>query len=124
VIQWYTEVLKKYAVFTGRARRAEYWSFWLVNFVIIVVLSVVGGFLGRAVGSFLVGIYSLAVLVPHLAVAVRRLHDTGKSGWWVLILLVPFVGWIALLILLVLEGQPGDNEYGPNPKSAAVLQTA
>jgi uncharacterized membrane protein YhaH (DUF805 family) len=124
-MEWYTEVLKKYAVFSGRARRKEYWVFTLVSMVISVVLGIIDkslGFGDEKGGMGLLGaIYSLAVLVPGLAVTVRRLHDTGRSGWWILISLVPCVGFIILLVFLIQDGHPGPNEYGPNPKEATDL---
>ena len=113
-MNWYVEVLKKYAVFGGRARRMEYWMFFLFNFIIAIVLSV-GGRITH-IGPWLNLVYSLAVLIPGIAVSVRRLHDTNRSGWWLLIALVPFVGVIILLVFMFLDSQPGDNQYGPNPK--------
>jgi uncharacterized membrane protein YhaH (DUF805 family) len=114
-VYWYLEVLKKYAVFSGRARRKEYWMFVLFNVIVSIVLFAIG----RAIGAeFLQGLYSLAVLLPGLGVAVRRLHDTDRSGWWLLIALVPLVGAIVLLVFTVSDSQPGDNQYGPNPKAA------
>ena len=120
-MNWYLEVLKKYAVFGGRARRKEYWIFALISVVISILLGFADGLLGfgKDGGAGPLGaIYSLAVLVPSLAVAVRRLHDTGRSGWWVLIGLVPCVGFIVLIVFLAQDSQPGANEYGPNPKAA------
>lgn len=114
-MNWYLDVLKKYTVFTGRARRKEYWMFALINFVIAVIIMVVEGMLGSP--GIISMIYSLAILLPALAVTVRRLHDTGRSGWWLLIALVPFVGGIILLVFMVLDGTPGDNAYGPSPKA-------
>lgn len=114
-MEWYIGVLKKYAVFQGRARRQEFWMFTLINFIISLILSSIDYMLGTGV---LGGIYALAVLIPTIAVTVRRLHDTGRSGWWILIFLVPVVGFIILLVFMVLDSQPGDNEYGPNPKGA------
>jgi len=118
-VNWYLAVLKNYAGFSGRARRTEYWMFFLINFIIVVVLDVIG--LALKLGTYLGIIYSLAVLLPALAVAVRRLHDTGRSGWWVLISFVPLVGTIILIVFLATEGQPGDNQYGPNPKQAPAI---
>lgn len=112
---WYLEVLKKYAVFTGRARRREYWMFFLVNFIVGLVLAVIGRVLDLEILQYL---YSLAVLLPGLGVSVRRLHDTGRSGWWLLISLVPLIGAIVLLVFLVSDSQPDTNQYGPNPKTA------
>jgi uncharacterized membrane protein YhaH (DUF805 family) len=116
-MNWYIEVLKKYAVFDGRARRTEFWMFTLISTIIIVVLQVLM-FKVSALAALL-GIYSLAVLVPSIAVGVRRLHDTDRSGWWILIGLVPFVGGIILIVLMCLEGTPGDNKFGSNPKALA-----
>jgi uncharacterized membrane protein YhaH (DUF805 family) len=121
-MNWYIEVLKKYAVFNGRARRKEYWFFVLFNILISIVLSVVDGISGNfsmeAGIGLLSGIYALAVFLPSLAVTVRRLHDSGRTGWWILIAFVPLVGLIVLLILMVLDSNPGPNQYGENPKEA------
>ncbi len=114
-MNWYLEVLKKYAVFEGRARRTEYWAFFLVNLLIFFLLSAVGGLLGIPV--VLARLYSLAVFVPGLAVSVRRLHDTGRSGWYLLIGLIPVIGSLIVLVLMLLDSQPGANAYGPNPKT-------
>jgi len=111
-MDWYLDVLKKYAVFEGRARRKEYWMFFLFNIIIAVVLGIIDGILGIGVLS---AIYMLAVLVPGIAVTVRRLHDTGRSGWWILIGLVPIVG-LVLLVFMFLDGTPGPNKYGPSPQ--------
>ena len=117
-MNWYLEVLKKYAVFNGRARRKEYWYFVLFNFIINIVLS---GIDSMTTGmGLLPGIYTLAVLIPSIAVLVRRLHDTDRSGWWVLIGLIPIIGWIVLLIFVVQDGKPGKNQYGLNLKSETV----
>lgn len=107
--RWYPEVLKKYAVFGGRAHRREYWFFTLINLLIYIALVLVED------QRVLATIYSLAVLIPSIAVAVRRLHDTGRSGWWVLLGLVPILN-IVLIVFLALDGQRGPNEYGPDPK--------
>lgn len=107
-------VFSQYATFSGRARRSEYWFFVLFNYVISAAL----GFLGRYMFLFsiLSGLYSLAVLIPSLAVTWRRLHDIGKGGGWYFMVLVPLVGWILLIIWLCRDSQPGENAYGPNPK--------
>jgi uncharacterized membrane protein YhaH (DUF805 family) len=118
-MNWYVEVLKKYAVFEGRARRSEYWFFFLFNFLISLGISIVVGVLSSAAGvdlSFLSFVYALAVLIPSIAVAVRRLHDTDRSGWWILISLIPCVGTIILLVFLVQDSTPGPNRFGANPK--------
>ena len=120
-MDYYLEVLKKYTVFSGRARRAEYWMFVLINFIVSAVLFAVDSALGintdGGVGV-LGGIYSLAVLLPSLAVTCRRLHDTGRSGWWMLIAVIPIVGAVILIVFLVQDSDLGENEYGPNPKPA------
>ena len=120
-MNWYLEVLKKYADFDGRARRTEYWMFALFNFLIGIVLSVVDSVSGLKhmagdVVSPLNTFYSLAVLLPSLAVGVRRLHDTGRSGWLILVALIPCAGAIILLVWFVSEGEAGSNQYGPDPK--------
>lgn len=115
-MNWYIEVLKKYAVFSGRARRMEYWMFVLFNFIIAVVLGIVEGILGSP--AILSTIYTLAVLIPSIAVSMRRLHDIGRTGWWLLIAFVPLIGAVVLIVFMVLDSQPGSNAYGPNPKGA------
>ena len=119
-MNWYLGVLKKYAVFGGRARRKEYWYFFLFSTLISIVLSIIDS----ATGAFdvetglglLSGIYALAVLIPTIAVGVRRLHDTNRSGWWLLIGLIPIIGAIVLFVFLVFDSTPEENQYGPNPK--------
>lgn len=122
-MNWYLHVLKNYAVFSGRARRAEYWWFFLFNLLASIVLSIIDNVTGliSAGGFGILGtIYALAVLIPGLAVLVRRLHDTNRSGWWVLIAFVPLIGAIVLLVFAVLDSQPETNQYGPNPKNEVV----
>jgi uncharacterized membrane protein YhaH (DUF805 family) len=121
-MNWYFEVLKKYAVFGGRARRKEYWFFVLFNIIACIILALID----RVTGTFspevgmglLGGIYTLAVLIPGIAVSVRRLHDTDRSAWWLLIVLIPIIGAIVLLIFMVQDSKPGENRFGPNPKGA------
>jgi uncharacterized membrane protein YhaH (DUF805 family) len=119
-MNWYITVLKRYGVFVGRARRAEFWWFFLINLLITAALAFVDQLTGTLSpeGGYglLSGLYSLAVLLPTLAVAVRRLHDIGRSGWWLLIGLIPVIGTIILLALFILDGMPGDNRFGPSPK--------
>jgi uncharacterized membrane protein YhaH (DUF805 family) len=110
-MNWYIGVLKKYAVFKGRARRKEYWMFILVSFIISVALVIVQQVLLGRNDGMLYNIYQLAVLVPSIAVGVRRMHDTNHSGWW---LLLPIVN----LIFAIQDGQPGENRFGPDPKAA------
>lgn len=114
-MNWYIEALKKYTVFIGRARRKEYWMFFLINVIISIVLSIIEAFIG--ISGVLSGLYSLAVLVPVIAVSVRRLHDTNRNGWWLFIALVPIVGAIVILVFAVQDSQPGENQYGSNPKA-------
>lgn len=125
-MNWYLHVLRNFAVFSGRARRKEYWMFVLFNLIFAFAMMVLDNVLGFAVAGLgyglLYGLYTLFVLLPSLAVLVRRLHDTGKSGWMALIIFIPLIGAIWLLVLLVTEGKAGDNQYGPDPK--AVVQEA
>lgn len=108
---WKLVVLERYAKFEGRAGRAEYWWFFLANLIIGVVLQLLGN--ASSVFSILYLVYILALLCPHLAVGVRRLHDTGRSGWYLLLALIPCVGTIILIVMLATEGTPEQNKYGP-----------
>ena len=105
--------LERYADFNGRSGRAEYWWFFLFNFVIAVVLNVLGAVAG--IFAILAGLVSLALLIPSIAVAIRRMHDIGKSGWWVLIGLVPIIGFLVLIYFFVQEGEAKTNDWGPEP---------
>ena len=122
---WYLQALKKYAVFSGRARRAEYWQFTVVYYIIAVVLSLplilVAGEGVQKVLSPLAFVYNLAMILPSLAVTVRRLHDTNHSGWWMLISLVPIIGGIIFLVWMVTDSDPYENQYGRNPKAEWLL---
>jgi len=119
-MNWYLKVLKNYAVFSGRARRKEYWMFTLFSIIFYIVAIILDNVLGTAIEDLRYGLfyilYALAVLIPTLAVTVRRLHDVGKKGWMILISLIPLIGSIWLLVLLVTDSNPGENQYGPNPK--------
>ena len=129
MIEWYKKVVfENYVNFQGRARRAEYWNFTLCNFLITLVLYIpiflsIGTNPTEAPGAMfwifygLLMIYSLAVLLPSLGVAVRRLHDVGKSGWFLLLGLIPIVGGIILLVFMVTDSQPHENQWGKNPKN-------
>ena len=123
-MNWYLEVLKKYAVFSGRARRKEYWYFFLFNIIISIAFVIIDGMIGRVSTEtgmgMLSGIYTLAVLIPGIAVSVRRLHDTDRSGWWLLLSLIPFIGAIVLLVFMVQDSKQGANQYGANPKEATL----
>ncbi|MFF5297537.1 DUF805 domain-containing protein [Paractinoplanes globisporus] len=112
---------RKYADFHGRARRSEYWFFVLFSAIVSIVggiLDAIFGFRGWAYGSTgpIQSLLQLALLLPTLAVGARRLHDTGRSGWWLLIGLVPIVGWIILLVFFLQDSQAA-NQHGPNPKA-------
>lgn len=124
-MNWYIEVLKKYAVFEGRASRKEYWYVSLINSLISLVLFIIDALtisLNLNIGiGFLGTVYSLAVFIPALAVTVRRLHDIDHSGWWMLMIMIPFVGVIILLLNLAQESQPGDNKYGNDPFGRPVV---
>ena len=109
-MEWYLGPLKKYAQFSGRASRKEYWLFRLWNLPIMVVLGLIN--------PALLGLYYLGILLPLLAVGARRLHDTNRSGWWLLLSLVPFAG-IAVIVFFCLEGTDGDNDYGPSPLASS-----
>ena len=113
-MSWYLNVLKNYVNFNGRARRKEYWMFVLFNAIISIVLSIIDRLLGTDPIIHLV--YGLAVLIPGIAVGIRRLHDIGKSGWWVFINFIPLIGAICFLILTCKDSEPTENAYGVNPK--------
>lgn len=116
---WYMSVLKQYANFSGRARRKEYWMFSLFSWIAAVVVAVVGlAAMQSALSTLLVLVYFVATVVPTIAVAVRRMHDTGRSGFWLFFSFVPVVGGITVLVFTVLAGQPGANRFGPDPKAA------
>ena len=123
-MHWYIEVLKKYTVFSGRARRKEFWMFFLFSAIISVFLAVIDEFMGWKFEmdgenlGFLGTLYYIAVIIPFLAVIIRRLHDTDRSGWWFLIAFIPIVGVIILLVFLILDGTKGENRFGPDPKTA------
>jgi len=112
-MNWYITVMKKYAVFSGRARRKEYWMFLLFNS--LIAFGLFAGFVGALAHinlSFLSVIYTLVIIIPSISVGVRRMHDTNRSGWW---LIVPIVG----LVFLFFNGNPNENDFGPDPKAAA-----
>jgi uncharacterized membrane protein YhaH (DUF805 family) len=121
-MEWYIGVLKKYVEFSGRARRKEFWMFALISVAISIVLNIIDRILGLTYssgsGGVLQSIYGLAVLLPSIAVGIRRLHDTGRTGWWILIGLVPCIGWIVLIVFYAQEGNAASNAYGPDPKAA------
>jgi uncharacterized membrane protein YhaH (DUF805 family) len=111
-------VLARYAVFGGRSRRSEYW-FWTLAAVVVGVVIEVLLFISRPLGLTLELVFVLATFIPGLAVAVRRLHDTDRSGWWMFIALIPIIGTIVLIVFVATDGTPGPNKYGPSPKGVA-----
>ena len=123
-MDYYLAVLKKYAVFDGRARGKEFWFFALISFIASCCLEIIGTLIsGSEYSSFtgaLTGLYSLAVLLPSVGVTIRRLHDTNKSGWLILLCLVPVAGAVIVLILCAMPGTVGDNQYGPDPTAGGI----
>ncbi|MCO5118136.1 MAG: DUF805 domain-containing protein [Burkholderiaceae bacterium] len=122
-MEWFMKALRQYAVFTGRARRKEYWFFVLFYILIAIGLGFIDSMLGLGSEEYglLSGLFGLAMLLPALGVAVRRMHDTGRSGWWVLVSLIPFIGWLIFIWFATRDGEPGPNAYGPDPKTEAAL---
>lgn len=123
-MKWYLKVLQNYASFNGRARRSEYWYFVLFNLLFTIFAMILDRLLGLTFTSqtgmpFVFGyiylLYNLIVFIPSVAVAVRRLHDIGKSGWRFFIVLIPLIGGLVLLADFIKDSQPGENKYGPNP---------
>ncbi|MDO4332572.1 MAG: DUF805 domain-containing protein [Eubacteriales bacterium] len=112
-MQYYISAFQNYVNFQGRARRKEYWMFVLFNVIVSFVVAIIANLIHVPALSSL---YSLVVLCPSLALAVRRLHDIGKKWTWILIGLIPLIGTVWLLVLLCMDSQLGDNEFGPNPK--------
>jgi uncharacterized membrane protein YhaH (DUF805 family) len=113
-MNYFLNALQRYADFTGRARRKEYWMFVLFYIIFYVGAAIVD----LVLGTYLITLFfSLGLLIPSIAIAARRLHDTGRSGWWQLIVLIPLIGAIVLLVFLVLDSS-AENKYGPNPKHA------
>ena len=130
-MKWFLKCLKQYADFSGRARRREYWFFQLFNLIFFIVIILSLGLIANALGAndsitpefglntiigLLIIFYVLALTIPSIAVTIRRLHDTGNSGWMLFISLIPLIGPIWLFILYVKNSQPGENKWGPNPK--------
>lgn len=118
-MNYFIDAYKNYAIFSGRVNRAQYWYFVLFYIVISIILALVDLFLGTAGDiadtGFFGGIFALASLIPTIAIATRRLHDIGRSGWWQLIILIPIIGFIVLVFFLASRGNKGENEYGAKP---------
>lgn len=119
-MNWYLKCWKQYADFSGRARRKEYWIFSLINYIIIFFLYILQIVMIEStlwlIFPIIFFLYAVAVFLPGLAVNIRRLHDIGKSGWWYLIYLIPIIGAIWLIVLMCLDSEPGENQWGENPK--------
>ncbi|MBL4830920.1 MAG: DUF805 domain-containing protein [Aliivibrio sp.] len=119
-MNWYLMTIKQYVDFSGRARRKQYWFFTLINIILSLLLSSLDGLIGLfnvdAGLGLISGLYSLAILLPAIGVTVRRLHDTGRTGWWLLIGLIPLIGALVLLYFLVSNGEEQTNRFGTNPK--------
>ena len=122
-MEYFIGAIRKYSVFKGRARRKEFWYFYLVSFVISLVLAFLDYQLGtydpELGGGLLGGIYGIFIFLPSLALTVRRIHDTGRSGYWAFLLLVPLVGLLVILFFALTDSNPGSNEYGESPKESA-----
>jgi len=130
-MKWFLKCLKQYADFKGRARRREYWFFQLFYLIfgwsVIFIVVLIEQDMGRLSPVFIQDVheltplffplYGLAMIIPYYAVTIRRLHDTGNSGWMFLIIMIPIIGWIWLFVLLVTDSKPVENKWGPNPKS-------
>ncbi len=124
-MKWFIKCFKHYFDFKGRARRKEYWMFTLFCFIFSIIIELVGTGLGMLVGSYLLyNILSwgfvIITLIPSISVSFRRLHDIGKSAWWLLLNLLPIIGWIWLLVWSCFDSQKGENKWGPNPKEEVI----
>ena len=115
-MNWYLECLRQYGYLNGRARRSEYWYFNLINLIIVLAIDFIFTPILGFSSIIIIRLYALAVFMPSVAVTVRRLHDIGKSGWFILLALIPLVGAIVLLIFYCTDSEPGENQWGPNPK--------
>ncbi|WP_025273439.1 DUF805 domain-containing protein [Haloglycomyces albus] len=117
-MNWYLTAWKKYAVFSGRSRRRELWWFILINAIIGLILSTLAQQTDGWFWSVITWIYGVLIIIPSIAVQVRRLHDTGRTGWWWFIGFIPIVGTIILIVFWLFDSEAGTNRYGPNPKAA------
>ena len=115
-MEWYLKVMRQYADFSGRARRKEYWMFILFYFLIIIAAGFFSFIIGETLGMILIGLIALIHFIPSLSVAIRRLHDTGKSGWYLLIGFIPLIGSIIMLVFYCTDSDEGRNQWGPDPK--------
>ncbi len=121
-MEYYLQVWRDYVDFSGRSRRKEYWFWYLGNSLISLLFALLLGATLRTTSIFqwIYWLYGLAIILPSWAVTVRRLHDTGRSGWHIFIVLIPLVGAILMLIYMFQDSQPGSNAYGPNPKESYI----
>ena len=120
-MKWFIKCFKQYFDFKGRARRKEYWYFTLFCFIFSILVELVGSILGMMVGSYILHsilslIFCIITFIPSISVSVRRLHDIGRRGWWLLLCLVPIIGWIWLIVWACFDSKKGENKWGPNPK--------
>ncbi len=120
-MKWFIKCIKQYADFKGRARRKEYWMFTLFYLLFLLPLALLVGIeigleIEVPIFTILFVLFIFALIVPTYAVTVRRLHDTGRSGWWILINFIPYIGGIWLFVLTCLDSKPGTNKWGDNPK--------
>lgn len=122
-MEWMLMPLHRYADFSGRSRRKEYWMFFLLCVAVSVAISIIGS-IGAGtggdmnfLGSLLMGLFFLAIIVPSIALQVRRFHDQDKSGWFVLLNFIPLIGGLIVFVFMLLEGTRGPNQYGPDPKA-------
>lgn len=122
-MEWYLKVLRSYADFKGRARRQEFWMFMLFNFLFSCITAIADKLILGAYSYPLNTIYSLAVFIPTIAVLARRLHDTDRTGWWILIGLIPVVGYITLIVFACFDGNRGENRFGADPKAQGAHPT-
>jgi uncharacterized membrane protein YhaH (DUF805 family) len=117
-MNWFLKALKQYATFSGRARRSEYWYFFLFYIIFTIGLVFIDSLLGMSSNlGILSSLFALGMLLPSIAVSVRRLHDTDRSGWWMLLCFVPLIGGIVLLVFFVQDSQAGANRFGESPKA-------
>jgi uncharacterized membrane protein YhaH (DUF805 family) len=116
------KVFRDYKIYDRRAGRKEYWTFTLFNMVVFAVFVILDKILGHsalgAIVEIVAFVFFLAILSPAIAVTIRRLHDSNKSGWWLLVVFIPFIGGVILFVLMLLDGTPGQNKFGANPKDA------
>ena len=117
-MKWYLTALKKYAIFNGRSRRTEYWMFALFNALIMLGLCLL--LMNEVIGPNPIYAFAVLIVIPTLSVTVRRLHDTNRSAWWLLLPMIPILGELVFLIFMVLEGKPERNRFGPDPKRIGV----